>query len=345
MHATRQFFVADYLRLVVTIKATLGCKEYPWVRPLIDGDVTPTGVDLTVIDDYINPQYYTRMLDNEEFDMAELSLGAYLAAMEHLDSYDVTAIPVFPNRRFWHSYLYVRRDSEYETPGDLDGATVGTINWQVTSAIWVRGTFRERHDFDPASVTWKAAIGEYVPIDVPDRFEVERLAATEADVDVIALLERALVEGSLDAVITPIEFRHDETERLFSDPFEVEREYYRESGVFPIGHLVALRKSFVEQHPWVPNKMYGAFEEALDVWMDGFRAPGWAEQSQFVWSLEQIEEQLATFDGNPWEYGLTASNRETLSTAFEYAARDGIVSEPYAPEELFVDGVGQQRPF
>jgi 4,5-dihydroxyphthalate decarboxylase len=327
------------------IDASLGCKEYPWVRPLLDGDVTPTGVDLTVVDDYINPQYYTRLLDHGEFDMAELSLGAYLAAEEHPDSYDVTAIPVFPNRRFWHSYLYVQRGSGYDAPSDLDGATVGTINWQVTSAVWVRGTFRERHDFDPASVTWKAGIDEYVPIDVPDRFEVEPLEGGGDGGDVIDRLERALVEGSLDAVITPIEFRHEETERLFSNPFEVERAYYRETGVFPIGHVVALRESFVDRHPWLPNEMYEAFAEALDVWMDGFRAPGWAEQSQFVWGLEQIEEQLATFDGNPWEYGLTDSNRETLSTAIQYAARDGIVGEPYAPEELFVDGVGQPRSF
>lgn len=319
------------------IELSLGCKRYPWVEPLIDGTVEPTGVDLTAVDDLISPEYYVRTLHREEFDVAELSLGAYLAAVDGPEEYPVTAIPAFPMRRFRHSYLYVRSGSDVETPRDLHGRSVGMINWQFTGGLWARGVLADRYGLDLESVDWRVSRPEYVPIDVPDRYDVSPLGAGSEGSGTIRALERQLTEGEVDAVITPTEFRAEGVERLFPDAFERERVYYRETGIFPIHHVVAIHDRVRENHPWAPTEIYEAFVEALETWWDGFTRRGQTKQSPFAWGLEAFEVQRRVFDGNPWEHGLTDRNRANLNQAIEYATEQGVIDDQYAVEELFLD--------
>ncbi|MFB6150761.1 MAG: 4,5-dihydroxyphthalate decarboxylase [Haloarculaceae archaeon] len=334
----------------MTIELSLGCKSYPWIEPLIDGDVSPTGVDLTVVDGYVSPDYFSRLLRHGDFDAAELSLGSYLAAMDSPEEYGVSAIPVFPHRRFRHSFLYVRAGSEYERPSDLNGATVGMPNWQFAAGLWLRGILGERHGLDLRSVEWKTAGSEIVPLDLGSEFDVTGI---EMDYDdpveaggtgALKTVERLLADGEIDAAITPTEYRSDGVERLFDDPFDREREYYRETGVFPIMHLIAVDDDVLDDHPWVANELYEAFVEAEGQRTSEYTMPGWFKRSPLVWSLEALEDQFALFDGDPWEFGLTPDNRRTLETAVRYAADQDLVDEPYDVEDLFVDGVGE-NPF
>lgn len=343
----------------MTIELSLGCKRYPWIEPLIRGDVEPTGIDLTVIHDYISPEYFTRMLDHQEFDAAELSLGAYLAAMERPE-YDLTAIPVFPHRRFRHSFLYVRKGAPFETPSDLNGRSIGMTNWQSAVGLWVRGTLQERHGLDLASVDWRTTSPEVVPMETSETYSVSDVpprrgasASTggaqgapdepieEGGTGALRTLERRLVTGELDAVITPTEFRNDDVERIFSNPFDVERAYYEETGIFPINHLIVVRDDYLDDHPWAANKLYEAFDDALEETVAEFREPGWFKRSPLVWSLESVEEQLAVFDDSPWEYGLTDRNRTALEKAVQYATDHEIIEDEYAIEDLFVNDVGR----
>jgi 4,5-dihydroxyphthalate decarboxylase len=327
----------------------LGCKDYPWIEPLMHGEVEPPGIDLTVVDDLISPQYFERMLEGEAFDVAELSLGTYLAAMERPE-YDVTAIPVFPHRRFRHAFLYIRKGSAFETPEDLHGASIGMPNWKFSAGLWLRGILADRHGLDLQSVDWRIGGPEVIPPDVGEAYSVSELPPhpaaksgrenpiEEGGTGSLRAIERLLSSGQLDAVITPTEYRNDDLERLFDDPFGMERDYYRETGIFPIMHVLALDTEIATDG--LPQRLYEAFDEALEAKLAEIREPGWFKRSPFVWSLEALESEAAFFEENPWEYGLTEDNRKTLRTAIRYATEQGIVDEAYAVEDLFVDGIG-----
>lgn len=321
----------------------LGCKAYPWIRPLVDGTVDPEGIDLHVEDGHISPVYYSGVLDDDTFDVAELSLGAYLASLDHGEDYGVTAIPVFPHRCFRQSFCYVERGSGYDDPGDLNGGAIGMINWQFTGGVWLRGILGERHGLDLQSVEWHASRPEYVPVDRPEEYDVltiQRDASGEGE-STFPVLEEMLADGSLDAVITPTEFRSDRVERLFADPFERERQYYEETGLFPIHHVIVIREEVVDAHPQVPERLYEAFEAALQRHAAAVEEPGWFKQSPLVWSLRVLEQQRSVFDGNPQSYGLDEDNRRNLQKAIEYATDQGVIDERPAVADLFLDGVGR----
>jgi 4,5-dihydroxyphthalate decarboxylase len=325
----------------MSVSLSLGCKAYPWIRPLVDGSVDPDGIDLRVEDGHISPVYYSGVLDDDAFDVAELSLGAYLASLDHAQDNGVTAIPVFPNRCFRQSFLYVERGSGYDDPSDLNSGAIGMINWQFTGGVWLRGILAERHGLDLQTVEWHASRPEYVPVDRPDEYDIstiQRDAPGDGE-STFPILEQMLAEGTLDAVITPTELRSDRVERLFADPFERERQYYQETGLFPIHHVMVIRDEVVATHPGVPEQLYEAFEAALERSTAAVDEPGWFKVSPLVWSLRALEEQRAVFDRNPWTYGLDANNRRNLRKAIEYASDQGVISGEPAVADLFIDGI------
>jgi len=328
----------------MTVELSLGCKRYPWIEPLQDGTVEPTGIDLTVVDGHLSPDYYTRLLDDREFDLAELSIGAYFATFYNADQYDVTALPVFPHRRFRHSLVYTREGSAIQTPTDLEGAAVGVPMWLDGIAIWMRGILQERYGLDLRSVDWRTFGSEVVPMDISDEFDISHVSNTERDdaatrikTGTIATLERKLTSGELDAAITPVEFSGDEIERLFDDAWAREREYYTETGIFPIMHLVAIRDEVLEAHPWVAEELYEAFVAAGDRYQERIEQREGFKFSPYVWGQQFIEEQLSMFDGNPWSHGLTEGNRKTMRKAVEYAADHDVAPRELDLDDLFLD--------
>src|SRR5713101_2510524 len=94
------------------LRLTLACGDYDLTRALIDGSVQPLP----------SPERHWRMMRFEEFDVAELSMSHYLCAFaEHRE---FTAIPVFPHRRFRHSFIFCRTEAGIEEPKDLDGKRI-----------------------------------------------------------------------------------------------------------------------------------------------------------------------------------------------------------------------------
>ncbi|MFW5900498.1 MAG: hypothetical protein ACOCTH_01820 [Halodesulfurarchaeum sp.] len=123
----------------MSIDITLAGSEYEWTKALWDGRVSPEGVNLTTVDFKPHPRRFTRMINGFEFDACELSMGSYLATLASDEEYPFTALPIFPWRRFRHSYMYKRTGAGIDEVADLEGRDVGIVNWQTTTGVWQRG--------------------------------------------------------------------------------------------------------------------------------------------------------------------------------------------------------------
>lgn len=170
---------------------------------------------------------------------------------------------------------------------------------------------------------------EIVDVD-PTRFDVEY--GLNASGSAVPALAAALERGDLDALFLPVVPGTDEAVRLFDDPLAVERTYVQETGIFPTMHTVVVRDAVIEEHPWVVQTLYDAFEEAKSIAFDSLAEPRWLPLAQ---SRLLVEEQEGVFGADPWEYGLTAQNVATLEMLFEYAHDQQVAAERYDPAAVF----------
>ncbi|AUX08040.1 4,5-dihydroxyphthalate decarboxylase [Halalkaliarchaeum desulfuricum] len=306
---------------------SLACGRYEWTRGLWDGNVSPEGIDLSILE-YHNPERFVRMANNLEFDACELSMGTYLATRFRPEQYPFTAIPVFPHRRFRHSYIYRRIDADIDTPQDLEGKRVGVVNWQTTTGIWQRGILREQYGLDTRSVDWHRVGSEIVPIEIPNEYSVTDL---DPGGGTVPYMEELLRSGDLDAVLHPVPLQVPEAERLFEEPIAEEQAYFEETGIFPIMHAIVLKDELLAEHPWIVQKLYDAFENAKQECLRRLERPQWVP---LLWADIHAERQRELLE-DPWEYGLTETNRNVLNTLVEYAHRQGIADRRYDLEELF----------
>ena len=123
--------------------------------------------------------------------------------------------------------------------------------------------------------------------------------------------------------------------RLFPKYKEVEKEYYRQSGIFPIMHTVVLREEVYERYPWAAQSLYKAYLQAKDLCFERhLNAP--ALPVSLPWFGEAMEETLGMMGRDFWPYGLEL-NRKTLEKMLEYMCKQGLLPEDYQPclEDLF----------
>ncbi|MDQ6526507.1 hypothetical protein RB608_23000 [Nocardioides sp. LHD-245] len=313
---------------------TLACGRYDRVQPLLDGRVRPEGIELNTIS--IGPEEcFWRMLQNSEFDVAEMSLASYSIATANGDERFV-GIPAFLSRSFRHSSMYVREDGDIRAPADLAGKRIGVPEYQMTASVWTRGLLVDDFDVDLTDVTWctggleQPGRVERQPLRLPDSVHVEPLAHDST-------LSDALVEGDIDALMAPrvprVFRQTDGIRRLFPDYRARELDYYERTSIFPIMHLVVVRREIVEKHPWVPRSLYKAFCEAKSISTAGLAdLPALPYTMPFL--LAALEEQEEVFGADPWPYGLE-QNRNTLETFMSYLRQQGLCERPPNPEDLF----------
>ena len=312
----------------MALDLTLACHDYAWTEPLWDGRVEPEGVNLTCVN-YPNPVRFSRMVRNLEFDACEMSMGTYLASRRDTARFPFTAIPVFPFRKFRHAYMYTRSGAGVDSPSDLEGKSVGIVNWQTTTGIWQRGILADRHSLSLSDVDWVAAGAEILDIDIPEHYD---LRYYDHQGNTIGVLEDLLERGEIDAIFHPIAADGPNAERLFWDAKTVEQEYYSATSIFPIMHAIVLKDSLIADEPWVLQKIYDAFEAAKDVGLSVLDRP---RELPLVWADIFRDEQRSILGDDPWEYGLTEDNVTTLRTLVRYADEQGVAAERYDLEDLF----------
>ena len=312
------------------LELDLACGDYEITRPIIDGAVRAEGIRFNVVRGLDMSARGWRFLRNGEFHVAEFSGSTFLAAMDRGEP--LVGIPVFPHRRFRHGFMFVNAAAGIATPADLIGRKVGLKNWQVTAILWMRGMLEFEYGVPHKSIDWYVELDEDVPFEPPPDLRYTRLPDHKS-------VETMLVEGEIDALlhpdlIGPLRRRDPRVARLFPDYKAEERRFYRKTGMFPIMHVVVVRRSIVEQHPWVPASLYRAFEAAKTVAMTRMADPAIAP---LVWYGAAWEEERALLGPDPWEYGLTAQNRKTLETMVGYSHAHGLIKRRLSLDELFVD--------
>ncbi len=309
------------------IHLTMAVGDYDRTRPLIDGTVQPEGIDLTVIP-LPTPERMFRMAHFEEFDICESSSAVFLAGRARGRRW--TAIPVFPHRRFRHSYVFVRKDAGIREPRDLIGRRVGVAIYMNSAALWVRGILQHEYGVPLESITWVTGADEEIEDwQPPPGVRIERCPAGER-------LQNLLLRGEIDAQIFPdvLESFREGSERiarLWPNYKEVEQDYYRRTGIFPIMHVMIIRDAVLERDPWVATALMKAFQQAKELCYAYIRDQ---RKSSLAWYGALWEEERALLGPDPWPYTF-AANRATLETLLQYAHEQGLIPARWAPETLF----------
>ena len=277
---------------------TFACGDYEIVRPLIDGRVQADGIDLTILTKMDSATRHWRFLRGGEFDVAEVSASSYLAARDN--DMPFRAIPVFLHRRFRHGFMFINTAKGIAKPADLNGRKIGVKTLMTTAVLWMRGHIEHEYGVPLKSIEWFAELEDDVEVKLPADLKVTRLPDNKS-------VETMLAEGELDAVlhsdlIKPFVAKDARVARLFPDHKKEEMAYFKKTGIFPIMHVLGLRQSLVEQHPWVAVNLFKAFNEAKAMAMTRMQNP---RIVPLAWYRDAWEEQEKILGSDPWQYGLT----------------------------------------
>lgn len=312
------------------IPLTLACGDYEIVRALKEGTVAPDGIDLTVLTAMDSTTRHWRFLRNRDFDMAEVSASSYIVARDQ--GYPFNALPVFLHRRFRHGFIFINAEKGITKPTDLIGRRIGVKSFLVTAVHWLRGILQHEYGVPVQSIQWVAELDEDIDFTPPKGLEITRLPHDKS-------VETMLAEGELDAVlhsslIKPMLKGDPRVKRLFPDYKAEEIAFFRKTGIFPIMHVMGIKAEIVERHPWVPINMFHAFNAAKDIAMRRMENP---RIVPLAWYREAWEEQEGILGPDPWEYGLTPRNVNTLETLAGYSFEQGLTRERMRLDQLFLD--------
>jgi 4,5-dihydroxyphthalate decarboxylase len=304
--------------ITMKLPLTLAISPYDHVR-----DLRAQGIDLTVLELAIEEIFY-RFTRFREWDVSEMSFGKVVSLMSH-PAPDIIAIPVFPSRVFRHSAIYT---STLKSPKELEGKRVGIPEWAQTAGIYVRGLLQHEYGVDLARVEW-------VQAGVREPGRVEKVALNlPSGVRIAAAPDKTLAgmlaSGELDAVISA---RDPGGRRLFENCQEAEEAYFRKTRIFPIMHVVVLRREVYERDRWVAMNLFKAFEEAKRAAEARITEIG-LSHIPMPWLAEHARRWRQVAGGELWPYGIE-SNRPTLEAFLQYAHEQGVATRRLRAEELF----------
>ncbi len=311
------------------IHLTLATGDYESIRALKEGTVQADGIELTVLTDMNSAVRHWRMLRNREFDAAELSMSNYL--MAKYVGLPFVAIPVFLHRRFRHGFIFLNSAKAIVKPADLIGKKVGLRNFQATANLWIRGILEHEFGLPHRSIEWFKQDDEEVDWTPPADLKIQRIAPGKS-------VEKMLVEGELDALIhpeliQPILDKDKRVTRLFPNYRDLEMDYYKRTGIFPIMHTTAIKQEIVDKYPWVPINLMQAFEASKKAAYKRMENP---RIVPLAWFRSFVEEQEEVLGPDPWVYGLGEVNTMVLETLMQYSREQGLIGRKMALDELFV---------
>ena len=314
---------------------------YDRFQPLYTKEVVPEGIELdfTVID---NPrEIFDRMAGGLEFDACEMSGTEYISRLAANDC-PFVAIPVFASRMFRHGFVVINTRSGIKTPKDLEGRRLGVQLYTMSAAMWIRGMLQHDHGVDLSGVTWvQGSIdrpGTHGSPTVLPLLKQPKIENNETDKSLSQLLE----DGEIDAVLTaslPTGLgTHPDIARLFPDFRAAETDYYLRTRIFPIMHMIVIRRDVYDANPHVAGALFDAFCKSKDVALAHLRYSG-ALRYMLPFLMDDVDEIDRVFDGDPWPYGIEP-NRPTLETEVQYMVEQDYIADAMPIEDLFAPGVG-----
>ena len=317
---------------------TFACGLTDRMVPLYSGDVQPEGIDLNFLPISHPRDVFDRMVGNLEFDASELSSSEFITRYVAGDRKFV-AIPVFPSRSFRHSFIVVNTN-KVKTPKDLEGAKIGVQLYTMTAAVWIRGLL-EHMGVDLSNVQWIQGAMEDVAAGKPHgkpsalpTLKPINITTNTSPKSLGQLLEAGEIDATIGADIPDCLGKAPHVQRLFPDFKEREKQYYRETGIFPIMHLVVLRRDFYEQHRWAATTLFNALNDSKEMMRKRMRLLT-ALQFMLPWLGSELDEIAEVFGEDPWPYGVEA-NRQTLEALVRHLHEQGMIERTVTVDELFV---------
>jgi 4,5-dihydroxyphthalate decarboxylase len=316
------------------LQLSVAIGDYDRTRPLLDGSVQIDGVSpLTMT---LSPEeIFFRAFRHEDFDVCELSLSSF-ALKVAAGACPYVGVPAFVSRAFRHTSIYVRKD-RIKTPADLKARRIGVAEYQLTANVWARALLADDHGVAASDPIWvhggleEPGRPEKIALTLPASIRLEAAPAGGP-------LSEALAAGEIDAIVSPrapsCHVRGDpHIGWLFDDPVAAASDYYRRWRVFPIMHLVGVRRSLADRHPWLPGAILKAFSQAKTL---AFARLADTAASKVM--LPFVEERLLaarTLLGEDyWSYGL-ASNLSALHYFLRHHHEQGLSRRLLVPAELF----------
>jgi 4,5-dihydroxyphthalate decarboxylase len=313
---------------------TLATTDYDHVRDLINGAVQAEGIVLTAFTLPVEEIFF-RFIKNQEWDVSEMSFGKFIGYAAQGNS-PFIGIPVFPSRVFRHSAFYVRADRGIKSPKDLEGKTIGIPEWAQTAGVYARGFLTETAGVDLTKIKWvqagmnEAGREEKVEFKLPPGMQYSQ----RRDTSISAMLLSGEVDGAISARV-PDAFAKGAGKivRLYPEHRADEARYYEATGIFPIMHVIAMRRAVFERYPWVAMNLLKAFEQAKERSLERMNDLT-ASRIPVPWAASVAGEWGKAFGADPFPYGLEA-NRKTLDAFCRFAHAQGVTAKKLTPDDLF----------
>jgi len=272
---------------------------------------------------------HARMLKDQEFDIAEVSLASWVAAVAKTPDLPLVGIPTFPRRFFSAGQIYVGAGSKAERPVDLLGKRVGLHSFQTTLSVLAKGDFKLEYGVDWKKIHWICMRPEIIDVDLGSDVKIEWLPPGKD-------IGEMMMGGEIDALMSPeprksMFARPDAYRRLFRDSPAEELRYFRKYGFFPVMHLIVVRRELIERIHGLAQDILLVFEEAKKMAYEYYND---SDYSLIVWSRNYLEDQRRTLGIDPWGNGFK-SNRKNLALFLDYAFDQGLTPTLLQPEALF----------
>ena len=325
---------------MTSVSLTFACGLYDRMLPIYRGQVKADGIDLNFIpmDGSSGArEIFDRMAGGLEFDVAEMSSSEFIAHKSRGGS-PFVAIPVFPSRVFRHGMMTINKRSGIRTPKDLEGKRIGVPIYTMSAAVWARGHLQNDFGVDLSNVHWvQGAVNtpgghghpSILPLLKAVDIEDNRTRNSLSD-----LLEQGEIDAIIGTVLPDAFYTNPDIIRLFPNYREVEKELYRQKRIFPIMHLLAIRRELYEKQPFIASSLFDAMCCAKEMARTRMRDLG-TLQYMLPWMTADLDEIDDVFGGDPWPYGIEP-NRPTLEALVRYLEEQGITNKSPTIESLFV---------
>lgn len=320
------------------LELSFALRTNPRVQALVTGPTTIEGVDPNI--SLLAPaDTFWRQLRYQEFDVSEMSLSVLIRAIANGDT-RWYGLPIFPDRRFFHASIVVRKDSDIRVPADLRGVRMGVPDYSQTGALWGRAVLE--HDFGiagPEMVWYQERTSElshggssnfHPPADLtihhipPGDSQRAMFADGRLDASILFITYTTLIDRSSGAL------EEANVRPLFPDADAEKARAYAKWGWLPFNHCYVVRRELVERHPWLALNLYTAFLAAKE-----------RDRAAILESVRQhYEAGLVTPDERGrlstdlFPYGI-AANRDELSAITRFAYDQGLTPRLVDAGELF----------
>jgi 4,5-dihydroxyphthalate decarboxylase len=323
------------------LQLSFACGLYDRMLALYTGEVKPAGIDLNFIAIDQPRPIFDRMSGGQEFDVAEYSSSEFVQRFANREC-PFVAIPVFPSIAFRLGFIAVNRKAEIKSPKDLEGKRVGVPLYTMTAAIFINGILKNEFGVDLSKIRWvqsamntSGSHGSPTVLPLLEKISIENNTSGKT-------LGQLLADGAIDATLgtsLPDEIRtNPNIARLFPNYVELDKDLYKRKGIYPIMHLVAIKKSVYERYPFVATSLYDAFVKSKKIALEKlFNLRAVRYMTPFL--MREIDDIWDVFNGDPWPYGIEP-NRRTLEALIAYQQDLGLIAAPVKVDDLFVPTYG-----